>query len=138
MGAIRLISVDPAPTKSEGKAKYESFFLPEKSTSFTVQGVEHQTGEISIGPTTGVHAVYTHTAGDNRARIGKWTLRFAYPSVLEMSPGSFWKSNHDAGFEFAPTSACQLSEIDTTDKRLRWFRWDKTTQISMPLADLPK
>jgi len=137
MGAFRLVSIDPAPPKYD-KARYESILLPDKSTSFSGKGVVSHAGEISFGPTWGLHAVYTHTPGDNRAHIGRWTLRFAYPWVLEMSPKSLWKAEHDAGFEFAPTSACQLSEIDATDKRLRWFRWDKTTQINLPLADLPK
>jgi len=138
LGAIRLTSLDPAVTMSEGRSKYEWFFLPEKSTSFTAPGVERQIGEIYIGPTTGVHPIYVHTERNNVVRVGKWRFRFAYPSVLEMSLGSSWKAEHDEGFEFAPTSACQQSEIDATDKRLRWFRWDKTTQVTLPLSDLPK
>ncbi len=138
LGAIRLTSLTPGPNQAEGRSNYESYSLPDKSTSFTAQGVEHQVGEIYIGPTTGVHPFYAHTERNNLVRVGKWRLRFAYPSVLEMSLGSSWKAEHDEGFEFAPTSACQLSEIDATDKRLRWFRWDKTTQVTLPIADLPK
>jgi hypothetical protein len=57
---------------------------------------------------------------------------------MEMSDSSFWTGLGDHGFEFAPTSACSLSDIDAADKRLRWFRWDRTTQMTLPLADLPK
>jgi hypothetical protein len=138
LGAIRLTSIDPAATKYEGRSNYESFTPPDKSTSFAGSNVDHQTGDIYIGPTVGVHAVYVHTKGHNQALIGKWKFHFAYPALMDMSRGSFWKGLHDEGFEFAPTSACQVSDIDATDKRLRWFRWDKTTQVTLPLADLPK
>jgi hypothetical protein len=70
--------------------------------------------------------------------VGAWEFYFSYPDIMNMSHVTFWKGHHDEGFEFAPTSACQVSEIDATDKRLRWFRWDKTTRVTLPLADLPK
>jgi len=138
LGAIRLTSLTPGPNQAEGRSNYESFFLPDKSTSFTGSGVDHQTGDIYIGETVGVHAVFVHTKGHNKAKIGKWEFWFSFPDTLDMSPPSFWKGRHDGGFEFAPTSACQVSEIDATDKRLRWFRWDKTTQVTLPLASLSK
>lgn len=28
------------------------------------------------------------------------------------------------------------SELNATDKTLRWFRWDRTTQVSLSLSDL--
>jgi hypothetical protein len=138
IGAIRLTSLTPGPNRPEGRSTYESFFVPDKSVSFAGSGVDHQTGDIYIGPTVGVHAVYVHTKGHNQALIGKWKFYFAYRDLMGMSRVSFWKGLHDEGFEFAPTSACQVSEIDATDNRLRWFRWDKTTQVTLPLADLPK
>jgi hypothetical protein len=138
LGAIRLTSLTPGPNRAEGRSNYESFFLPEKATSFTAEGVSHQTGDIYIGETVGVHAVFVYTKGHNQALIGSWKFYFGYPDSISMSRVSLWKGLHDEGFEFAPTSACQLSEIDATDKRLRWFRWDKTTQVTLPIADLPK
>ena len=138
VGAIRLTSFDPVATQYQGKSNYESFFLPDKSTSFTAKNVERQAGEIYIGPTTGVHAVYTHTAGHNTARAGKWIFYFSYPTLMNMSHASFWKGEREEGYEFAPTSACNLAEIDAADKGLRWFRWDRTTRVTMLLADLPK
>ncbi len=138
LGAIRLTSLTPGANQAEGGSNYESFFLPDKATSFTASGVSHQTGDIYIGETVGVHAVFVHTKGHNKAKIGTWEFWFSFPNTLDMSPPSFWRGQHDGGFEFAPTSACQVSEIDATDKRLRWFRWDKTTQVTLSLASLSK
>jgi hypothetical protein len=47
-------------------------------------------------------------------------------------------SEKDEGFEFAPTSAQTVAEIDANDKRLRWFRYDPDTRIEVPVSDLPK
>lgn len=138
LGAIRLTSLTPGANRAEGRSDYESFFLPDKTTSFTANGVSHQTGDVYIGETVGVHAVFVHTKGHNKAKLGPWEFWFSFPDTLNMSPPSAWKGAHDGGFEFAPTSACQVSEIDAKDRRLRWFRWDKTTQVLLPLADLPK
>jgi hypothetical protein len=69
-GAIRLTSLTPGPNRAEGRSNYESFFVPDKSVSFAGSGVDHQTGDIYIGPTVGVHAVYVHTKGHNLALIG--------------------------------------------------------------------
>lgn len=138
LGAIRLTSLTPGPNRAEGRSNYESFSLPDKSRSFTVSGVKQQAGDIYIGETVGVHAVFVYTKGHSQVLIGSWKFYFSYPDLMNMSRASFWKGHHDEGFEFAPTSACQLSEIDASDKRLRWFRWDKTTQVTLPLADLPK
>jgi len=138
LGAIRLTNLTPGPNEAEGRANYESFFLPDRTTSFSGSGVDHKTGDIYLGETVGVHAVFVYTKGHNEVLIGKWRFYFAYPNLMKMSRVSLWKGQHDEGFEFAPTSACEVSEIDATDKRLRWFRWDKTTQVTLPLADLPK
>jgi hypothetical protein len=56
--------------------------------------------------------------------------------MIWMAGTSFWKEDHS--YEFAPTSACDVSEIDATDKRLRWFRFDPNASVILPLADLPK
>jgi hypothetical protein len=135
IGAIRLTSIDPAASRYEGKFNYESFFSA--TGSLPLDG-DHRTGQLDIGPTKGVHAVYTHAGGNHDAHIGRWTFHFSYPTLMEMSDSSFWRGYGEHGYEFAPTSACQLSEVDISDKRLHWFRWDRSTQVSLPLADLPK
>ena len=138
LGAVRLTSLTPGPNRAEGRSNYESLFLSDASTSFTGSGVDHHTGDVYIGETVGVHAVFVYTKGHNQVLIGKWKFYFSFPDLMGMSRVSFWKGPHDEGFEFAPTSACQVSEIDATDKRLRWFRWDKSTQVTLSLSELPR
>lgn len=138
VGAIRLTGIDPAATEWLGKSTWESFFQPDRSGSLQAKNVVRLTGELDVRSPKGVHSLYSYGAGQRDAHIGKWTFSFGSPTLMPMSDASFWAGRGDHGYEFAPTSACSLSEIDTTDKRLRWFRWDRSTQVTLPLADLPK
>jgi hypothetical protein len=138
LGVIRLTSLVLGANRAQGRSNYESFFIPNQGTSFTASGVVHKTGDVYIGETVGVHAVFLYRKGHDQVLIGPWKLNFGFPDLISMAPKSFWNGYHDEGFEFAPTSACQVSEIDATDMRLRWFRWDKTTQVNLKLSELPK
>ena len=48
------------------------------------------------------------------------------------------KSEKDEGYEFAPTSAKSLVEVDASDKGLKWFRYDAETKVVLPVSELPK
>jgi hypothetical protein len=138
MGAIRLTGIEnPPPPKSLPKSYYESYILPEGSVAFNAPGIDRHHGEIFIGETIGMHPL-TYTKGHYKAEIGKWKFGFDSSSMIDMAGFSSWNGDYDAGFEFAPTSACQLSEIDATDPNLQWLRWDRTTQTVLPLEDLSK
>src|SRR5262249_49416729 len=135
LGAIRVTGIDPAATEWFGKSTWESFFQPDRSGSLQGENVVRKTGELDIRRSKGVHGLYSYGGGHSDAHIGKWNLSFGNPTLISMSDSSFWHGLGDHGFEFAPTSACNLSEIDSADKRLRWFRWDRSTQIKLPVAD---
>jgi len=47
-------------------------------------------------------------------------------------------SQKDYGYEFAPTSARSVGEIDASDSRLRWFRFDPNARVTIPVSELPK
>lgn len=81
---------------------------------------------------------FTYTKRHQSAYVGKWKFSFDSSSLMDRAGFSFWNGDYDAGFEFAPTSACQLSEINATNPHLKWFRWDGFTRAVLPLEDLPK
>ena len=70
LGAIRLTSLTPGSNRAEGRSTYESFFLQDKAMSFTENSVDHQTGDVYIGETVGVHAVFVYTKGHSQVLIG--------------------------------------------------------------------
>ena len=139
IGAIRLTSIDPNATELFGKSTYESIFERNASPTTFSRNAVTQNGELDVqdlkGPGRGI---YIHRPAGYKAHIGKWTLDFKTPDSMWMSGSSLWTGQGDHRFEFAPTSACQLSDIDATDKRLRWFRFNRDATVTLPLADLPK
>jgi hypothetical protein len=139
IGAIRLTSIDSSATESYGKSTWESFFQPDSSSSLVGKGVVRQAGEINVQPLKGPgRGIYVYQPGVTDVLIGKWKFGFDSPSVMIMSNTSFWTGDSDHGYEFAPTSACNVSEIDIHDGQLRWFRFDRNASITLQLSDLPK
>jgi hypothetical protein len=139
VGAIRLTSIDSSATEWIGKSTYESFFQPDSSESLTGKNVIRQAGELDVQAAKGPgRGIYIYQPGTIRAFIGKWKFAFGSPRMMTMSDTSFWTGVGDHGFEFAPTSACNLSDVDVNGKNLKWFRYDRTTSVTLLLSDLPK
>jgi len=139
IGAIRLTSINPNATQLFGKSAYESVFQKSGSAVTFPQNAVSQKGELDVqdlkGPGRGL---FVRRPPGYKAQIGKWKLDFKTPDSIWMSDSSAWTGVGDHGFEFAPTSACSLSEIDASDNRLRWFRFDRNTPLTLALDELPK
>jgi len=135
IGAIRFTSIEQGGTVEAGKATYESYFQSDGSGSFRSPNVRKQTGEINLKPLKGVGRL-SFQSGQDKLRLGHWSFGTAYPGVMNMWP--YRGSQKDYGYEFAPTSAREVGEIDVSDKRLRWFRFDRNTRVTIPVSDLPK
>jgi hypothetical protein len=137
VGAIRLTNIDSKATEYLGKSTYESFFPADHAGLFRggSPNVIRQGGQLEIKPEGGFIRGFAYQPGPHKARIGGWSFPFASPSVMGMSA---YHHNGDQGYEFAPTSACDVSEIDAADKRLRWFRYDPNASVILPLAKLLK
>jgi hypothetical protein len=118
-----------------GKATYESYLQSDGSGSFRSPGVLKRTGEINLKPLKGFHP-FAFQLGNYKIKVGEWSFSSSDPRSLDMGP--FWKKEKDFGYEFASTSAQSIDEIDASDKRLRWFRYDTETKVVLPVADLPK
>jgi hypothetical protein len=134
MGAFRLTGVKEGGTNGIGTSAYESYFQGDGSGSFVNSNVVRRSGEIEIRPMKGIHA-FAWQPGQNRLRVGKWWFGCLANQLVNMAPGF---SEKDAGYEFAPTSARSITEIDASDIGLRWFRFDVNNRISVPVAELPK
>jgi len=133
MGAFRLTKVEEGESNGIGNSTYESYFQADGSGSFVKPNVIRRSGEIDIKPLKGIHA-FAWQPGQNRLRVGKWWFGCVANQLINMAPGF---SETDAGYEFAPTSAQSVADIDASDVRLRWFRFDANSSISVPVAELP-
>ena len=118
-----------------GKASYESYFQGDGSGSFHSSNVRRQTGSNELRPLKGIGRISFQT-GNDRVRVGDWSFRSSSPGTVSMWP--YRGSQKDYGYEFAPTSARDVGEIDSFDKRLHWYRFDPNSRVAVPVADLPK
>jgi hypothetical protein len=133
IGALRFTRIEQ-DADGNGKSEYESFFQGDGSGSFLNSAVVKRIGEIDIKPMRGIHA-FAWQPGQNKLEVGKWWFGCYSPNLVNMSLNF---SEDDQGFEFAPTSAQSIAEINTTDKRLRWFRYLPNSSVDMPVSGLPK
>jgi hypothetical protein len=133
IGAIRFIRIEQ-DAQGNGKSTYETYFQGDGSGSFLNSNVVQRTGEIDIRPMRGIHE-FAWQPGQNKLWVGKWWFGCYSPSLVNMSSHF---SEKDEGYEFAPTSAQNVAEIDASDKRLRWFRFNPDARIVVPVSDLPK
>jgi hypothetical protein len=135
LGAIRFTSIEPGETKLMGKAAYESFFQGDGSGSFLSGNVIKKSGELSTKPLTGIGR-FSFGGGKRKLQVGTWAFAYHFPGCVNIFP--FGKEEGDYGYEFAPTSAREIAEIDVLDKRLQWFRFDRNRSITLSLSDLAK
>lgn len=140
LGAIRLTNATPSHSeKWFGTSAYESYFQSNATLSLASTTAVRRASSMDFRPTKGVHAVYLYGSGHHEALIGKWKFSFANPVLLPMTNLTFWDGEmSDHGFDFAPTSACDVSEIDALDPRLHWYRYDRDAHITLPLTELPR
>jgi hypothetical protein len=135
IGAVRFTSIELGGEVGVGKASYESYFQEDGTKSFLAPGVVRQTGMIDLRPLVGIgHLAFQ--LGQDRIDVGPWSFGCGHPGQIDMWP--YRGDSRDYGYEFAPTSATSITEIDATNKRLKWFRFDPEWSVTLPLSELPK
>jgi hypothetical protein len=140
LAAIRLTSADHTNTEYLGKSTWEAYFQADSSQPLSSSNAVRTTGSLDIKPRVGSFH-HSHQPGQDTAHVGPWTVTFPGPNAMFLSDNGFWHGVFDKHIDFAPTSACKLSDIDPHDSRLRWFH--NTSQyghdrLELPLKDLTK
>ena len=135
VGAIRFSRIEPGEGSLIGKATYESFFKSDGSGSFISSNVLRRSGEVTTKTLTGIGR-FSFGGGKRKLQIGNWSFAYRYPAWVSMYP--LGETERDYGFEFAPTSAREIGEIDASDKRLKWFRYDSNSSTTLLISELAK
>ncbi len=135
IGAIRFTNIVKGIKPGIGQANYESYFQDDGSLSFISSNVRKRTGKINLKPLKGVGRL-SFQFGSDKIKIGKWSFFTGSPGAIDMYPS--WGDEKDYGYEFAPTSADSVEEIDVSDKRLKWFRFNADERVELTASELPK
>jgi hypothetical protein len=134
VGAVRLTQIKQ-DNDGEGQSTYESYFQGDGSGSFTGANVLKHSGVITSKPVRSITHTLSWKPGQHKLWVGNWWFGCMTPTLIPMASHY---SNKDEGFEFAPTSASEISEVDAADKRLRWFRYESDNRVKVPVSGLPK
>ncbi len=135
IGAIRFTSVEQGHTLCAGRANYESYLQNDGSGSFRSPGIRKRIGDINVKSLKGIGRL-AFQLGNDKVKIGSWTFASGCPGSLDMWP--YRGEQKDYGYEFAPTSAQSVDEIDAFDPRLKWFRFDPNSRVRLSVSELPK
>jgi len=135
LGAIKFLEFRPGKEPLMGCASYESYFQGDGTGSLQAANVIKESGEVSTKPLTGLGRL-AFGGGKRKLKVGKWAFAYHFPNWLHMYP--FGDEERDHGFEFAPTSARELAEINVLDSRLRWFRYDSNSSTTLMLSEIAR
>jgi hypothetical protein len=133
-GAFRITRVIAKENPMYGTSHYDSYFQGDGSGLLSAPNVVLRHGDIDIRPLKGFHP-FAWQPGQDHLRVGRWTFNCLANQLVNMSLGF---SDEDTGFEFAPTSARDLAELDVRKPSLRWFRFDRNTRVQVFVQDLDK
>ncbi len=148
IGAIHLTSVEhdtatkPRDDEWIGTISVETFYRSDGRSSLATSDTLKAAENLTWGRYKGVGFHYSWQSGNNTAVIGPWRFRVSHlPSqvLISMSTFSRWDGDQkDRGFEFAPTFACDISELNIKDPQLKWYPFNNgNSRISLALSELP-
>jgi hypothetical protein len=124
--------------KKQGKeqehyASYISYYQDDGSRNFLGQRVIITKKEASFLPLRGFTRLFLWQPGNDYVHCGPlkfgWTF-YGGVCACERHPG-------DYGFEFAPSPWVNITDVNLSDKRIKWYRYDKHRQsIDIPIDKL--
>jgi len=134
-GAICFKSIEPSEKINMGKSKFESYFQGDGSGLFIRKSVISVTGELNTKPLTGIGR-FSFGGGNRKLKVGNWSFSYNYPTWISMWP--YGNEEGDYGFEFSPTSAKNIADIDVFDSHLKWYKYDSHSSIKISIKELGK
>jgi hypothetical protein len=108
VGAVQLTQIN-LDSDGEGQSTYESYFQGDGSGSFKGANVVTRSGEIISKPVRSITHTLSWKPGQHKLWVGNWWFGCMTPTLIPMASHY---SNKDQGFEFAPTSASEINEVD--------------------------
>ncbi|GAB6270155.1 MAG: hypothetical protein STSR0002_28990 [Smithella sp.] len=121
--------------EQEKYAAYISYYQNDGSGNLLSQNVKIIEGKASNLPLRGWSRLFFWQPGISYVKCGP--LKFVwnyYGAVVAFEKGD---SPGDHGFEFAPTPWENITEVNVSDKRIKWYRYDKDRRdIDIPIDKL--
>ena len=120
---------------TERYASYISYYQNDGSGNFSNQNVKITEGQASNLPRRGWTRLFTWQPGTTYVKCGPLKMAWEYyGGVAVIEDGD---SPKDYGYEFAPTPWNNIGDVNISDRRIRWYRYDKSRKpIDIPVNKL--
>ncbi len=134
-GAIRFTAFQQGNTGGTGSATYEAYYQDDGSGSFVKPNAERYAGRLVQKPLAGIGRL-AFARGNFKLRVGRFKFEWHFRGCVSMYP--YNKEEADYGYEFAPTAARAVVQLDVRDPRMRWFRYEWNRKVTLSVDDLPR
>jgi hypothetical protein len=134
--AIKFLEFWTGKTEDDRYAKYESYFQDDKSGNFTNKNVEYRKEELYYPKAS--WSLFGHPVAFGT----KDEIKCGFIRLWWTNKGSvyFFKRDQqqgDYGIELAPTKWTDISQVNVSDPRLKWYRFDEKRQrVNIPVEQL--
>jgi len=134
--AVRFPKFWTGKTREEWYATYESYYQGDGSGDFSSKNVEFRRGEVSdlgFGSFLGSH----YYRGDRNFQCGKIRLQWSGQERSWVCFYAFGQTERDHGYALAPTNWTDISEVDVSDPKLVWYKYDaKRKDYYLPIDEV--
>lgn len=116
-------------------AAYEAYYQGDGSGDFSKNNVTKNEDAASALPLTGPFRPFIYQPGNSFVECGPIKLTWQYKKMVCFGPPD--KGRGDFGFELAPTPWVDISQMNVSDPRIKWYRDDdKRERVYMPIDSL--
>jgi hypothetical protein len=119
--AIKFTKLWTGKNKDDSFASYESYCQMNNTSGFSMGNIQTFKGKLSYYAPRGIGRL-SFSFGNAEIKCGSIKLiSFGQGEVLFDPTG---QNSYDHGIELAPTNWDNISDVDISDSRLRWYKFD--------------
>ncbi len=120
--------VTPDPAQQPGEmpyyyAEYEVYHRNDGRKKFDDGAAKRMRETLGMNPFIGGHGVLRPDPGPTQVRCGAHRFKWTYPTFVLMGT-SLDPKRADSEVQLAPTPWTEIREVDASDQRLKWYRYD--------------
>jgi hypothetical protein len=132
--AIKFTKFWTGKTEEDLYASYEAYYQGDNTGDFSKRNVEFMNGDLSAPKPRGIGRL-AFSFGKKEIKCGAITLQWDGKGSIYFY--RFDQDEGDYGIQLAPTKWIDISQVNVSDSRLKWYRYDpKRTKMATPIDHL--
>lgn len=132
--AVKFTKFWTGKTEEDLYASYEAYYQADNTGDFSKKNVEFKKGDLSAPKPRGIGRL-AFSFGKKEIKCGSITLQWDGKGSIYFY--RFDQDEGDYGIQLAPTKWIDISQVNVSDSRLKWYRYDsKRTKMTIPIDHL--